>query len=187
MITKNEIREINRRKRSAMAKTEVLEKSLAAEKIFLESEIYKNAKTIMLYMPLGNEVSVTEIMKAAFRDGKSLVFPTTCKKNGRITPRYVKEDTIFQKGAFGVGEPYRAKAAKASQIDVALIPGIAFDKTGARVGFGAGCYDRFLEKLSVLKVGVCYDFQLCGKIAIAPHDIRMDFLLTEKGLIKIKE
>ena len=65
------------------------------------------------------------------------------------------------------------------------MPGIAFDKHGARVGFGKGCYDKFLAKTQAVKVGFCYDFQLCDEIETDKHDILMDYLVSEKGILKI--
>lgn len=169
-----------------MERAEVVKKSHTASELFLSSDIYKNAKQLMVYMPLGNETDTTDIINAAFRDGKKLVFPVTDLKNGEITPCYATEDTKFEKGAFSVKEPCVKDIADVSKIDVILVPGIAYDKKGARVGFGKGCYDRLLKKTSSIKVGFCYDFQICEKIVAEEHDIKMDYLITESGIIQCK-
>ena len=184
---KSEIRNSNKRKRSLMDKAEVLEKSYAAAEEFLSSDIYKNAKQLMLYMPLGNETDTTHIINAAFRDGKKLVFPVTDAKSGEITPCYCTEVSEFVKGAFSVKEPCVRDVADVSKIGVILVPGIGFDKKGARVGFGKGCYDRLLKNTSATKIGFCYDFQICEEIAAEEHDVKMDFLVTESGIIKCEK
>ena len=184
MITKSEIRKINKTKRAKMDLAESVRKSSAAAEVFLSSEIYKSAKQIMLYMPLGNEVDTTAVIKAAFCDGKQLVFPVTDGKTGEIIPHYAAEDTVFKKGAFSIQEPYGTSIADLSQVDVILVPGITFDKKGARVGFGKGYYDRLLKNTIALKIGFCYDFQICEEIEAEGHDIRMDLLISESGLIQ---
>ncbi|MBR5155140.1 MAG: 5-formyltetrahydrofolate cyclo-ligase [Clostridia bacterium] len=186
MLAKSEIRSINKIRRSSMEMVEVRNKSFAATREFLSSEIYKNAGEIMLYMPIYNEIDTAGIMKAAIDEGKKVVLPVTDKGSGSITPYYVAKDTKFVKGAFSVAEPYGATVVDPPKIDVVLLPGIAFDLSGNRVGFGKGCYDRFLENSKAIKIGFCYHFQISEEIEAEGHDIKMDFLLTEKGLIKCK-
>ena len=179
---KNQIREQNKSKRRAMSKDEAREKSKAAARAFTECEIYKNAKQIMVYLPLGNETDTRDVVLAAFRDGKSLVLPVTDTKTGIITPCIYEKDTELIKGEFSVSEPESIVPADMSKTDVVLVPGIAFDKSGNRVGFGKGCYDRLLKDTTAVKVGFCYDFQICDEIPACDHDVKMDFLVTENGI-----
>ncbi|MFA7637558.1 MAG: 5-formyltetrahydrofolate cyclo-ligase [Monoglobales bacterium] len=185
MLSKVEIRKILIEKRAQMSEAEVHEKSSAAADVFLSSGIYKNSDCIMIYMQLGNETDTSEIMKAAFRDGKKLVLPVTDPKGFEITPVLIAEDTTFAQGTFSVTEPVGAKKANISDIDVVIVPGLSFDKKGNRLGFGKGCYDKFLINANALKVGYCYDFQVLDEIPADEHDIKMDYLITEKGLVKI--
>lgn len=187
MLTKKEIREKNKSARLQICQAAAEEKSSAAAKAFLASEMYKKAQRIMLYMPIGNEMNTADIIKAVFADGKEAVFPVTEKDSGIITPYYAAADTVFKKGSFSVEEPQGTAAADISKLDIVLVPGIAFDKNGARIGFGKGCYDMFFKGLDTIKVGVCYDFQLRDKIPAEEHDIKMDFLLTESGLKRCGE
>ena len=186
MIAKNEIRKINKEKRKAMSKEEVAEKSILAQAAFLESDLYKNAQQIMLYMPLGNEIGTDNMMKQSFSDGKKVVLPITNGETGEITPYLIDENTTFVIGAFKVREPVGASIADATKTDVIIVPGIAFDERGARVGFGKGCYDRLLAESDAVKVGYCYEYQVSEAIADEAHDMRMDYILTEKGIRKIK-
>ncbi len=183
---KHQIRNEMKERRRFMDRGEVVEKSQRAAEIFLNSEIYKSARVIMLYMPLGNEADTREIIKRAFADGKRLVLPVTDEGTGKITPVFFEENTVFRKGGFSVTEPKNSKDAKKSEIDVVIVPGIAFDKNGARVGFGKGCYDMFLEGMDAVKIGFCYEFQICEGIPADRHDVKMNFLLTETGMREIK-
>jgi len=186
MIAKSEIRKINKAKRNAMDKAEVAEKSTLAQQIFVESELYKNAQQIMLYMPLGKEIGTEDMMQASFRDGKKVVLPITDGETGEITPYLIDENTEFVIGAFKVREPVGASIADVEKTDVIIVPGIAFDERGARVGFGKGCYDRLLAETKAVKIGYCYEYQVSEAIADEAHDMRMDYILTEKGIRKIK-
>lgn len=179
---KSEIRKRLKELRNNMEECEVLTKSSLASRMFIESDFYKNAKCIMLYKRLGNETDTNEIIKRAFSDNKRLVFPVTDQKSGKITPYYADSSTEFKSGGFSVSEPKDSEIANPSDIDVVLVPGIAFDKSGARVGFGKGCYDMFLAKTNAIKIGFCYDFQLCDKIPADSHDITMDYIITESGI-----
>ena len=181
MSEKEQLRKALKEKRKSLSAAEVDEKSSVAAKIFLESDVYKKASTIMLYMPIQNEVDTSRIIDRAFMDKKQLVFPVTDRKNGVITPYLAEDKTEFKKGAFSVPEPALRKEISFEEIDVILVPGIVFDKSGNRIGFGKGCYDLFLCKCNALKTGVCYEFQLFDKIPADEHDIKMDYILTEAG------
>lgn len=180
---KNEIRKLNKIKRAAMDVGEVAQKSQSAAKLFLSSPLYENAKHIMLYKSLGNETDTNDIIMSAFRDGKKVAFPVTDPASGEITPCFATDETEFEKGAFLVSEPVNAEIADAEEIELILVPGIAFDKKGARIGFGKGCYDRLLQNSCATKVGFCYDFQVCGEILSEQHDVTMDYIVTETQII----
>ena len=181
MSEKEQLRKVLKEKRKNLSAAEIDEKSSAVAKNFLESDIYKKASTIMLYMPIQNEVDTGGIISKGFADGKRLVFPVTDRESGIITPYLADEKADFKKGAFSVPEPTLRKEINLEEIDVVLVPGIGFDKSGNRIGFGKGCYDLFLCRCDALKIGVCYDFQLLEKIPSDIHDIKMDYVLTEDG------
>lgn len=181
---KNLIRETNKKIRREMIKSEVAAKSAAASLNFLETDIYKNANLIMAYMPLGNETDTADIIKQSFADGKKVALPVTNQITGEIAPHIITEKTKFKPGAFSVDEPTDSQIADLSEIDVVIVPGIAFDRTGNRVGFGKGCYDMFLQNSRAIKAGFCYEFQLADEIPADKHDIKMDYVITENKLYK---
>ncbi len=184
---KNEIRKLNKTRRAKMQKEEVRAKSSASAGAFLLSNIYKEADCIMLYMPLGNEVETDEIIKDAYSRGKVVVFPVTDAESGKITPFQADVSQEFRKGAFSVPEPTSATKINPDLIDVVVVPGIAFDKSGTRIGFGKGCYDGFLKKTHAVKVGLCYDFQVYDELPCEEHDVKMDYLVTESGIIRLEK
>lgn len=183
---KNSIRKQKKLERACMTENDVLEKSHQASRIFLNSDIYTNAKNIMLYMPLGNEISPIGIIKAALFENKTVLLPVTDKNTLEISAHKINEDTVFQKGVFSLTEPKDAEPFYPEKIDTILVPGVAFTKKGARVGFGKGCYDMFLSKTQAIKVGFCYEFQLCEEFETNTFDIGMDYILTENELIKVE-
>ena len=183
---KNRIRQEKKLERAGMSKDEVLEKSYKANQIFLKSKIYKKARNIMLYMPLGNEISPIDILKDALFKNKTVLLPVTDKNSLEISAHKIADDTVFEKGVFSLTEPKDAETFSPGKIDTILVPGVAFDKKGAKIGFGKGCYDIFLSKTTAVKVGFCYEFQLCSEIETDGFDVGMDYLLTENELIKVE-
>ncbi len=177
------MREINKEKRRKLLKEEINEKSLKASKIFLDSDIYKNAKTIMLYYPLGNEMDTSHIFNCALADGKKVAFPVTDVETNELTAIVVDSNTHFSKGGYKVFEPNSKNIIDKSLINVVIVPGIAFDKKGNRIGFGKGCYDRFLKEINAIKIGFCYEFQMTNEILADRFDVCMDYLICENGLV----
>lgn len=184
-MTKAEIRTTYKHQRSGMDRGEISALSNLASEHFTTADIYKSADTIMLYMPIGSEADTSAIMNQAFADGKRIVLPVTSAE-GEITPVYATSDTSFAKGNFSIPEPTEREVASVEDIDVVIIPGIVFDRAGRRVGYGKGCYDRFLPRTNALKIGYCFEDFICDKIPSDITDIPMDFLLTEKGLSKCR-
>ena len=182
-MNKEELREINKGKRRELLKDEINEKSIKASKIFLESNIYKTANTIMLYYPLGNEMDTSCIFKNALKDGKTVAFPVTDTETNDLTAVLADSDTHFSKGGYKIFEPESDSVIDKFKIDVVIVPGIAFDKKGNRIGFGKGCYDRFLKEINAIKIGFGYEFQMNNEILADRFDIRMDYLICENGLV----
>ena len=181
---KNTIRLENKNKRKLMTIDDVLTKSEACQMNFLKTSIYKNAQCIMIYKPLGNETKTDIILNKAISDGKKIVYPVTDEQSGIITPYFADEKTLFKKGAFSVSEPVGVQKTPLDDIDVVIVPGIAFDKSGGRIGFGKGCYDMFLKGFNPIKIGFCYDFQISRSIPTDDNDVKMDYIISENGFFK---
>ena len=201
---KSEIRNKMKSLRASLSLDEVRAKSLSASEIFLDSDLYRDAHSIMLYMPIRNEVDTRYIIERAISDGKRVILPSTDRDTGVITPlvlpspvgeggrRSLTDEASllmgakFSLGAFSIPEPQDADVFDASEIDLVIVPGVAFDRHGTRLGFGRGCYDGFLPRTRAVKVGLCYDFQLADSLPADTHDVSVDYILTEKDLFRVK-
>lgn len=154
------------------------------EKCVLNSSVYKNSNTIMIYSSFGSEVNTLTLIKKMLKDGKNVVLPKT-KKPNKIIPIKINSLNELKKGNFSILEPTDiSKKVKKSTIDVVFVPGIVFDKHGNRIGFGKGYYDHFLKYIPYKKrIGVCYEFQIVENIPINKTDIPVSKIITEKGIL----
>ncbi len=186
IMNKDDMRKHYKSIRAGMSGGDRAIKSRIVAQLFLSSDIYQKAKVFMLYMPLSNETDTRDIIKSALADGKKVVLPVTDRKSGIITPVYIDSKTVYVKGSLSISEPESGEVADVEEIDVFVVPGIAFDRKGGRIGFGKGCYDRLLKDAHGIKIGYCYDFQVCDEVCKDTNDVCMDCLLTEKGMIKCR-
>ena len=135
--------------------------------------------SVLLYVPINNEVDLIPLARDLFRDKKKVLFPRLIQYKD-IVP-YIIEDLYFdfKPGAYNIPEPDTRPYI--GEIDLALIPGIAFGKDGSRIGYGKSYFDRFLKGASIKKiVGVCYNFQIFDELPHTDHDFPIDALVSEK-------
>lgn len=146
---------------------------------------YQMAKTVMIYMSFQNEVPTRHLIQQAWQDHKNVVLPYT-DDTLEIWPYYVESFDQLRLSAMGIPEPDPDRCVRVDplDIDLLLIPGIAFDLQGGRIGFGKACYDRFLPDLrwNAEKVALAYQCQILEHLPSDPHDVLMDVILTEDGL-----
>lgn len=162
--------------------------SHAAQLNLLALDEYDRAECVALYAPIHNEVDTALIMAAVLRAGKRLLYPAVCGHHLVFRPVERIED--LQAGAFGILEPCPIGGEhSAGEADLIVVPGVAFDRSGHRLGYGKGFYDRFFH-LSGVKahlVGLCHDFQLTdGVIPADPHDIPMGIVVTDARVIRVR-
>jgi 5-formyltetrahydrofolate cyclo-ligase len=145
---------------------------------FLDDELYRRAGCLGLYSPLHNEVQTEVVAEQARRDGKRLVYP---RVYGEILEFcQVNVGDGLAAGAFGILEP-AGEPVPLAQIDLLVVPGVAFDLGGHRLGFGKGYYDRTLADChpALERVGFAYEFQVVEQLPAADHDCRLTCLVTE--------
>ena len=116
-------------------------------------------------------------------DEKEVYVPVV--KGNEIIPSLLKRWEELKSGAYGILEPEEIRAIEPHKIDVAIVPGIAFDFRGYRIGYGKGYFDRLLAKMDAMKVGIAFDFQLVEEIPHEKHDIKMDVIITEKRILQL--
>lgn len=155
------------------------------ERIFRIPEFHQ-AQTIACYVALPEEVQTEIGLRRILEEGKRLVVPY-CRGSDLELCRIFSLDEISP-GHWGIGEPKEelrqdpARKVVAEEVDLFLVPGVAFDRQGGRLGFGKGYFDRLLRRArqSACRVGICFACQLFDKLPQLPHDIRMNILVTEE-------
>ena len=174
-------------RRSAIEETQWRISSIAAEKRLLELPVFRQASSVALYSPFRNEVDTRLIFEACRGSGKRTYYPVVCED--RLVFREIAGGEQLVSGSFGIMEPCgdAALCMQPEEIELMVVPGVAFDLYGHRLGYGKGYYDRFFsgrEQHTVL-IGLCHDFQICGKLPAEQHDIRMNHLVTELRVISL--
>ena len=144
------------------------------------------AETYFCYIPFQNE---PDIMPAIFRaqEMKKKIAVPRCEKNGIMTAILLKDIQDLKPGMYGILEPDRgAPVLNAENIDVIMLPGVAFSKNGKRLGRGGGYYDRFCEKFHGLMVGIAREYMLQDDLPCEKHDVKVDVIITEERTIQTK-
>lgn len=143
--------------------------------------VFREAKTVLLYYPKNNEVDVLPLFKRYKRD-KVLLLPVT-HRNGMTANPYEGNDKMHR-GKVGIPEPTTPPFE--GNIDVIIVPAVAFDKEGNRLGRGGGYYDRFLKKQThATIIGVGYDFQLVDEVPVRKHDQKMHRIILPSQTIQV--
>jgi len=153
----------------------------------LDSELYAGARVIALYAPVKCEVDTSVVMREALGAGKTVLFPAVA--GGALLFREVTGDDDFVRGAFGIAEPSgECPCRLPDEADCIVVPGVAFDRSGRRIGYGKGYYDRTLHRLEGTGrlVGFGFDFQLVEEIFGEPHDVALDLIITERQLVPVR-
>lgn len=184
-MDKEKIRDRIKAHRKQLSKQEIEDKSAKITLALFSCDALKNANTVMVYLASFNEVRTDKITEKFLREGKRVVAPVTDEENISLTPYLFTDAKELTNGAYGIKEPKRDFRVEKSQIDAVIVPGIAFDKNGNRMGFGKGYYDRFLEDFCGKKIGICYDFQIIDAIPTNEHDIAMDYIISEENIYVI--
>lgn len=179
MGEKDELRKTVRRLKNLHTKDELRELSAKIAESLLGLSRLKEAQTVMLYCSLPDEVYTMDIIHSLSKAGKRIVLPRVTGDSDMELREYTG-DADLTPGSFGIPEPCGKVFDKYDRIDVAVIPGMAFDIEGNRLGRGKGYYDRFLKcNRSTYKIGLCFDFQFMDRIPAYKHDIRMDCVIHQ--------
>lgn len=161
------------------------------KKALFESEVYKNSKVVFIYVNMDSEVNTTEIIKDLFSSDKKVAVPKVIPINTKERHmKALKIDSMLQlneSGAFGILEPSLECDDISGEVDLIIIPGLAFDIKGNRLGYGGGFYDRFLSKYPNCKrVALCYDFQILEEVPHEFFDEKVQVIISEERIIDLK-
>ena len=166
-------------------------KKMSAEKkllfdndIFLRiiaSEQYSVSKTLITYISKDIEVDTVRLIYKALSDGKRVAVPKCLNKTGDMDFYVIKSLDMLEKGCFGVYEPKTNVCEKLSDYSesMSIVPGLSFDGSGCRLGYGKGYYDRFLSVYDGVSAGICYSNCMVSRVPKDRYDVPVDFVITE--------
>ena len=165
----------------------VREASLKAQKLLLSMEEFRLAERIGLYAPFDNELDTQELFRRATTLRKSAFFPAVVPTTHALKFYRVREWSDLAPGFGGILEPSNHLNAlkDPNDLQMILVPGIAFDKKGFRLGFGKGYYDRLLAGYRGKRIGIAYEFQMVESLPVGPHDQKVDWVVTEERVIRV--
>lgn len=175
-MDKKELRSRIRAQKRAMSEAEIAQKSERLGQLFASSSLYRQAKTIYGYLPYNQEVRTVPMLERALRDGKRVAVPKVVGEEMIFI--YLDDLNAVEKGYAGIPEPIANGPVADDPHALVLMPGLAFDPQGHRIGYGGGFYDRFLAaQPEHPTLALCYDFQLLPHLETDSFDIPVDCVL----------
>jgi len=170
---------------------EVMSRIICAQ--FVAHPVYRQAKTVMWYVHCRSEVRTQSALLGELDAGKRMVIPYCTKDqqgHNKLGLWWLEDFAELVPGMWGILEPPKqrwgelGKEVAPEQLDCVMVPGVAFDRNGGRLGNGAGYYDRLLKSVraDAVLIGVCFESQLVAQVAMDAHDVAMDIVMTEKNL-----
>ncbi len=165
-------------KRNGLDAQEIAKRSKRIQEFLLNSKEFRSAKVVGAYYAFGSEVKTDLIIEQAKALGKKVALPSV---EGESLAFYeLSSGKYLVKARFGMMEPL--PYGPADKIDLLVVPGIAFDQNGYRLGYGKGYYDKFLAKKKLFSIGLGYSFQLLKSLPSGEYDKRLDAIATEEGI-----
>ena len=178
-------------KRSILDAVEKEEKDRKILDRFYDSNYYREAKNIFIYISYDSEINTKGIIKKALRDNKKIYVPRTEFKTRLMDAVEITSLNNLIESEYGILEPsVEEPHIDPNEIDLIVVPGVAFDRNGGRMGYGAGFYDRYFKKINednmkkVIKLALAYDFQILEKIPMNEQDVPVNYIITEKEFYK---
>ncbi|HEY3875662.1 MAG TPA: 5-formyltetrahydrofolate cyclo-ligase [Candidatus Kapabacteria bacterium] len=164
--------------------------SMAIQSKFVEESRERNFRSIHCYLSIRSEVETGELVERLLASGIRITVPIV---EASATSRILGHSEItslssLARGPFGLAEPTERNSISLETLDAVIVPLVAFDRTGTRLGYGLGFYDRFLRSLpaSVERIGLAFQMQEVPYIPAFTHDERLDAILTEHEIIRVK-
>lgn len=168
--------------RKGLADSEIEEKSVIITRKLVGMSQVAKADRVLLYLPVNGEVD-TKYVLAHFQKIESNIFlPAYLKEEKKWVVSKFKRKEDLEIGPLGIMQPRKASAYPVSFLDLAIMPVVAFSAKLTRLGYGLGVYDRLLSGLKITKIGLAYEFQLIETLPLKPHDVKMNFVVTEKKI-----
>lgn len=188
---KNTLRQQYKKIRQQLTVAEVQEHSARIAETLLQTTFWQQSQTIMLYLSFQNEVATQSLYQQGWAEGKTMLLPICSAQNGHMEMSVLSSFDQLVPNRYGIGElpPQLQQIVSPQQIDLCIIPGIAFDHAGNRLGFGAGYYDRYLPRVNpqAKRIALAYECQLHhASLPVDKYDLPMNYIITEKQLLPTK-
>ena len=175
-MNKQELRRAIRARKRAMTEEDILRRSEILAEKFARSDAYRAAKTIYGYLPYNQEVRTVPMLQRALEEGKRVAVPKVYGDDMKFI--YLDDLSQVAKGYAGIPEPVADGPVAQDETALVLMPGLAFDRAGHRIGYGGGFYDKFLAREPHHPtVALCYDFQVMDRLETEEFDIPVDLVI----------
>ena len=185
--TKAEARAYFSALRASINDSERKDKSLAICKRIMALPEFSECDTLFLYAPIKSEADPLYVFEKVQKRGICAAFPISLKSTFELDFRIVDSIDELELGAYGILEPKKdSKKAFFTKRSICIVPALAFDFAGNRLGYGKGFYDRFLNSFTGLTVGITFDILKCPALPTESTDIPIDIIITEKESVRIK-
>jgi len=183
---RNETRKRIKKLRSGQTEPDRGSKSVAIGKRLGSLHGFQTARAIAFFSSTQGEVNTDEMIDSSLREGKKISMPKVNTKSVGITFYQIHSRKDMKVGKYGILEPDgdHGSIVTRHELDIMIVPGIAFDGNCNRLGYGKGYYDSFLREIGAMKVGLAFDFQIVPKIDRVEGDVQMDFVITESRLLR---
>lgn len=187
-MTKEEIRQAAREQRGGLTDAFVRNASNVIQETVIALDAFRVAATVGMYVATGNEVRTDRIVEVCWQQDKSVYIPAFCDAERRYRLAGWSFRAELVTGHWGVLEPNDPQWMDPDGVALMVIPGVAFDRGGGRVGHGGGHYDRLLARASAdcLKVGLCFECQVFDEVPLEETDVQMDIVVTEQRVLNAK-
>lgn len=189
-MRKSSLRRTILAKRNLLTTQQIMGKSLAIKKKLFDLIEFKNSTLISFYVSFISEVKTHQMIKEALRLGKRVAIPIVERQKTLSLSELKDFDNELEIGKFGILEPkleYRRKV-NLEEVELVIVPGIAFDENGNRIGYGQGYYDYLLSKMKGIPfIGLAYELQIVPQIQVGERDVAVHKIITEDRIITCKE
>jgi 5-formyltetrahydrofolate cyclo-ligase len=185
---KREIRKRILTLRNAMPPESITAKSDEIVRRLMELREIRDSSTLMVFLSFGSEVLTDDLIRWGWSEGKRIVVPLCRPESRELTPCRIDGFDELETGHYGIREPKtgRLRSVPRTEIDAVIVPAVAFDRRGYRVGYGGGYYDRFLPECpQAANIGAAFACQIVPEVPSDRYDLAVDRIVTEEGIISV--
>lgn len=182
---KSELREELMKLRDSFSQEEREKAEKRMTELFFSLASVRYAKNLLLYSPIKSEPDVSELAERGMSLGKRVALPVSDPSEPKMEYFFIDGEGRLEKGAFGIPEPSKDSERYEGDgaLDICVVPAVAFDRKGHRLGYGKGYYDRFLSGFMGVKVGLCMSSLLLDSLPSGRFDVPVNVIITEKGVL----